>query len=111
MSEIQRLEQKIDERSAATDKKLDQLIETMTTFIAFQARSEERHVNDREWKERFERQLDAQDVKISKVAQTANDANTQSLSNGRWINFGVALLTSAVIYIGKQIFDRVFGQP
>lgn len=39
MSDIQRLEQKIDH----SDTKLDKLIETMTTFIAFQARAEERH--------------------------------------------------------------------
>ena len=41
MSDIQRLEQKIDK----SNDKMDKLIETMTTFIAFQARAEERHTS------------------------------------------------------------------
>jgi putative N-acetylmannosamine-6-phosphate epimerase len=39
MSDIDRLEQKID----STNDKMDKLVEAMTTFIAFQARAEERH--------------------------------------------------------------------
>ena len=39
MSELKALEQKIDQ----SNSKMDKLIETMTTFIAFQARAEERH--------------------------------------------------------------------
>ncbi len=41
MTDIQRLEQKID----ASNDKMDKLVETMTTFIAFQSRAEERHIS------------------------------------------------------------------
>ena len=41
MSSIERLEQKID----SSNDKMDKLVETMTTFIAFQARAEERHTS------------------------------------------------------------------
>jgi len=46
MSDIQRLEQKIDKQNDQMNGKMDKLIETMTTFVAFQARAEERHANN-----------------------------------------------------------------
>lgn len=54
MSDEQRLEQKIDKQN----DKLDKLVETMTTFIAFQARSEERHTTSNDRLEKVEDRLD-----------------------------------------------------
>jgi len=101
MSEIKALEQKIDNSNG----KIDQLIETMTTFIAFQARAEERQNSDREEQRRVERYQEKQDEKIEVAQATANDAKNQAFSNGKWINMGVAILTAVLIYIGKLIID------
>ena len=57
---IHRLEQKIDEQSVSINGKMDKLIETMTTFVAFQARAEERHSNSNKRLEKLE-------VKMEKV--------------------------------------------
>lgn len=56
MSEWDRLEQKIDKQN----DKMDQLIETMTTFVAFQARAEERHSTSN-------RRLDKLESKVEKL--------------------------------------------
>ena len=50
MSELKALEQKIDQ----SNSKMDKLIETMTTFIAFQARAEERHTSTSKRLEKLE---------------------------------------------------------
>ena len=56
MNEWDRLEQKIDKQN----DKMDQLIETMTTFVAFQARAEERHSTSN-------RRLDKLESKVEKL--------------------------------------------
>lgn len=55
---IHRLEQKIDEQSVSINGKMDKLIETMTTFVAFQARAEERHSNSNKRLEKLEARMD-----------------------------------------------------
>ena len=51
--EVRTLESKIDE----TNSKMDRLIETMTTFVAFQARAEERHENEKDFKKETRRDI------------------------------------------------------
>lgn len=121
MSELKILEQKIDNQRASQDAQrvsqdthngrveqlLTSLVEQMTTFVAFQSRAEERQIADKEWQKRVESHQDKQDDKIDKAQNTADKANNQSLSNGKWINFGVAILTGIAIFIGTEIAKKI----
>lgn len=108
----ERLEAKIDGQAESIGELKDVVIDlnkTMVTFVGFQARAEERQIADREWQKRVEAHQDKQDDKIDKAQDTADKANNQSLSNGKWINVGVAILTALLIYAGKAVFDLLTG--
>ena len=81
----------------------------MNKLIEFQIRTEEHRINEKEWRERIEAHNDRQDKRIDENQKTANDAKAQALSNGKWINMGVAMLTGIAIYIGKVIIDMIPG--
>jgi len=102
----ERLEAKIDGQAESIGELKDVVIDlnkTMVTFVGFQARAEERQIADREWQRRVETHQDKQDDKIDKAQNTADDAKSQSLSNGKWINVGVAILTGIAIFIGNEL--------
>lgn len=85
-----------------TNKSLNKLIQA-------QIRTEERQNADREWQRRVEKHQDKQDEKIESAQETANQAKAQALSNGKWVNLGVAILTAILIYIGNRIMEMLFG--
>ena len=86
MSDIQKVEQKIDshieaqrehntrqERSAIRmELSLDKMSEAITTFVGFQARAEERHLNDKEWQKSVEAHQDKQDSRIDRVEDVSS---------------------------------------
>ena len=89
MSELKVLSQKIDSQaksSARSERLLEGLLEQMTTFVAFEARAEERLMADREQQKRVEAHQDKQDTKIDQAQATANEALTQANNNAKWIN-------------------------
>lgn len=85
MSDIQKVEQKIDAHIAAQkehnalqlrssqrmEAALDKMSEAMVTFVGFQARAEERHLSDREWRKTVEKHQDKQDERIARVEETS----------------------------------------
>ena len=81
----------------------------MNKLIEFQIRTEEHRINEKEWRERIEAHNDKQDDRIDDNQKTSNEAKSQSLSNAKWINVGVAILTGIAIYIGKSIVDLFTG--
>jgi len=81
----------------------------MNKLIEFQIRTEEHRINEKEWRERIESHNDKQDDRIDENQRVSNDAKAQALSNGKWINVGVAILTGIAIYIGKNIIDLFMG--
>ena len=81
----------------------------MNKLIEFQIRTEEHRINEKEWRERIEAHNDKQDVRIDENQKTSNDAKAQALSNGKWINMGVAMVTAILIYIGKLLIDTFAG--
>jgi hypothetical protein len=81
----------------------------MNKLIEFQIRTEEHRINEKEWRERIESHNDKQDDRIDNNQRVSNDAKAQALSNGKWINVGVAVLTGIAIYIGKVIVDFITG--
>lgn len=83
-----------------TNKSLNQLIQAQT-------RTEERQNADREWQKRVEKHQDKQDEHIEEAQKTANEAKSQALSNGKWINIGVAILTACIIYVAKAVLDGI----
>lgn len=88
------------------------LVETnksLNTLIKNQIRTEERQIADREWQKRVEAHQDKQDEKIDTAQSTANEAKSQSLSNARWVNLGVAMLTGIVIFIAKEVISKFMG--
>jgi hypothetical protein len=75
MSDIQRLEQKIDDHidnqatsNTRVENALTQIAESMNTFVGFQARAEERQLADSKWRETVEKHQDKQDDRIEKQA-------------------------------------------
>ena len=88
---IQRLEQKIDEQSSSINGKMDKLIETMTTFVAFQARAEERHSTSNKRLEKLE-------IKMEKVWDMVH-------RNALFLNGAVAIVTAIVIWVIKGFID------
>lgn len=83
--------------------------ESMNKLYEFQIRSEEQRASDREWRERIESHNEKQDDRIDENQKTASNANNQALSNAKWINVGVAILTGIAIYIAKAIIDATMG--
>jgi len=81
----------------------------MNKLIEFQIRTEEHRINEKEWRERIESHNDKQDDRIDENQRVSHDAKAQALSNGKWINVGVAILTGIAIYIGKNIIDLFMG--
>lgn len=90
-NDIQRLEQKIESQGADTSQKLDKLIETMTTFVAFQARAEERHSTSSKRIEKLEE-------KMEKVWDMVH-------RNALFLNGAVAIVTAIVIWVIKGFID------
>lgn len=82
---------------------------TLSRLIEVSIRTEERQAADREWQKRVEAHQDKQDDKIDHAQSTADEAKNQALSNGKWINIGVAILTALLIYAGKAVFDLLTG--
>ena len=86
-----------------------EIAEGVSTLLQFQASQQEKNEATKEWKERVDRHQEKQDDKIDETREIATRAENQSLSNGRWINLGVALLTGCVLYIAQLVFDKIFG--
>jgi len=87
MSELETLGQKIDQ----SNSKIDKLIETMTTFVAFQARAEERH-------DSTSRRL----IKLEDVTSTLWDMVHR---NALFVNGAVFIVTSIGIWFIKGLID------
>ena len=77
----------------------------MNKLVEFQIRTEEHRLNEIEWRERMESHNEKQDERIDSNKDVANDAKSQALSNGKWVNMGVAILTAILIYIAKSVID------
>ena len=86
MSGNEKLEQKIDD----TNSKMDKLIETMTTFVAFQSRAEERH----EYTTKAQNKLEARVDKLWDMVH----------KNSLIVNAAVAVVTAIVIWQLKSYF-------
>ena len=107
---LEKLEAKIDHQAGSIGELKEVIVslnESMVTFVGFQARAEERSIADREWQKRVEKHQDKQDEHIEAAQKTANDAKSQALSNGKWINIGVAILTACIIYVAKAVLDGI----
>lgn len=91
MSDIERLERKIDEQSTSINGKMDKLIETMTTFVAFQARAEERHSTSNQRLEKLE-------AKVDKLWDMVH-------RNALFVNGAVAIVSGIVIWVIKGMID------
>lgn len=96
MSDIQRLEQKIDSQNSSMNEKMDKLIETMTTFVAFQARAEERHANGSDRFDKIEARQDKADDKLSKIWDMVH--KNSIVVNGA-IGFGCLLVGSVATWL------------
>ncbi len=88
------------------EKTLIQTNDHMNKLLEFQVRTEERRLADEEWRKRVEKHQDSQDQRIDKAQGTADDAKSQSLSNGKWINVGVAVLTAILIFIAREVISN-----
>ena len=110
MSEIEKVEQKIDSYIARQDHSntrlenaLEKVSDTLTTFIGFQARAEERQLADCEWQKSVEKHQDKQDERIEFVNQDFTEfKNTdfQAVRDGQKRN---TLITNGVIGIGGTL--------
>ena len=82
---------------------------SLNTLIQAQIRTEERQSADREWQRRVEIHQDKQDERIERSIEIAgeakdiaNEGKSQALSNAKWINAGVALLTGVVVFLAQK---------
>jgi len=87
MSELKALGQKIDQ----SNDKIDKLIETMTTFVAFQARAEERH--------------DSTSRRLVKLEDMTAKLWDMVHRNALFVNGAVFVVTSIGIWLIKGIID------
>jgi len=87
MSELKALGQKIDQ----SNDKIDKLIETMTTFVAFQARAEERH--------------DSTSRRLVKLEDMTAKLWDMVHRNALFVNGAVFVVTSVGIWLIKGIID------
>ena len=87
MSELKALGQKIDQ----SNDKIDKLIETMTTFVAFQARAEERH--------------DSTSRRLIKLEDMTAKLWDMVHRNALFVNGAVFVVTSIGIWLIKGIID------
>lgn len=99
-STVSKNDDKAGERQGKTDEILNQLLQS-------HVRSEEQRIADRAAWERVEVRQDKQDVAIALAQTTATEAKSQALSNARWVNLGVALLTGVILYISKEVIDAM----
>lgn len=104
----------IKEALVESNKQHVETNKSLNTLIQAQIRTEERQSADREWQRRIEKDQEKQDASITKsitlsgdAKDLANEAKSQSLRNGMWINFGVAVLTGVAIYIIKIVIDLI----
>ena len=88
MSEIKDLGKKIDD----SNTKMDRLIETMTTFIAFQARAEERHDSSSKRLEKLETLVDKLWLKVH--------TNSIKVNGAQWV--ACLIIGAAVGWAFKQ---------
>jgi adenosyl cobinamide kinase/adenosyl cobinamide phosphate guanylyltransferase len=107
MSDIQRVEQKIDmhiseqqQSNRRVEDALNKLSEAITTFVGFQARAEERLLNDKEWRQSVEQHQDRQDERIAMVEKVSN-------KNALLVNGAVGVLSlvlgSAITWLIAKI--------
>jgi len=87
MSELKDLGQKIDK----SNDKIDKLIETMTTFVAFQARAEERH--------------DSTSRRLLKLEEMIAKLWDMVHRNALFVNGAVAVVTAVGIWFIKGVID------
>lgn len=116
MSDIQKVEQKIDshieaqrehnvrqERSAIRmEAALDKMSEAITTFVGFQARAEERHLSDREWRKSVEKHQERQDERIDRVEEVSS-------KNALLVNGAVGVLSLIVGSGITWLFTKIGG--
>ncbi len=83
MTDVSKLEQKIDSQNS----KIDTLVETMTTFVSFQARAEERHSYTKET--------------LDKLVERVDTLWDMVHRNALIVNGAVAIVTAVSIWIIK----------
>lgn len=111
MSDIHRLEQKIDDHigsqsqsNARVERSLEKIAESMATFLGFQARAEERHLADSKWRESVEKHQDKQDEKIEQQAkdfERFKDTEFQDVRDGQKKNS--LIVNGALIVVSSLI--------
>jgi hypothetical protein len=96
------------------DKRHEETYGVLNELLQSQVRSEEQRISNRDWQRRTDEQVDKQADLIAEAQTTANaaiiaanESKSQSLSNARWINLGVGLLTGIALYISKEIIDAM----
>ena len=87
MSELKALKQTIDQ----SNSKIDKLIETMTTFVAFQARAEERH--------------DSTSRRLAKLEDVTTKLWDLVHRNALFVNGAIAVVTIVGTLMIKGMFD------